>query len=188
MILAVSTSAADVQVAVWDAGRWVKSGFKASERNSSGAVMALIEELGIELSAMDGFCVDIGPGSFSGVKVGVTMVKTWAHFFARPVYAVSAFDLVDEDFPVAIGSKKGEVYYREPGQDPTVMKIEDLPNGVIGFYPGKVDPLGIDFRRIELPRDVEEVEALSLVPLYVAAPSISKPKQEHIMGETFQGG
>ena len=187
MILAVSTSAPEIQVAVWEAGNWTFSGYRASERNASGAVMALVEEAGIGLSDVEGFLVDVGPGSFSGVKAGVTMVKTWGHFLRKPTYSVDAFDLIDKDTAVAIASKRGEVYFRRPGSDPEIKKIAVLPDGIVGPYEGSDDLRTGDFARSKFPEDVREVPALELVPLYVAPPSISQPKQAHIMGETVRG-
>lgn len=53
------------------------------------AVERLLSAHGIELGAVDGFAGAAGPGSFTGVRVGLTAVKGLAEATGRPVVAVS---------------------------------------------------------------------------------------------------
>lgn len=186
MILAVSTSSPLVRLAIGD-GSVVWSGERVANRAASEAVIDLLALSGRSPGDFDAFVVDIGPGSFSGVKVGVTMVKTWGYAHGRPVAGLASFDLVDPDRPVAIASKRGEVFFREPGQAPTICRIDDLPPGVSGYYEGSSDEQFPGFEAMgSLLANIEFSDAMALVPLYVAPPSISRPKQAHIMGETFR--
>ena len=182
MTLGLSTSGPYAIVAGFDAsGKLIARGKLESKRAASGAVLALMDEL--ELGVPNRIVVDVGPGSFTGVRVGVTMAKVWAQAWSVPIFGVTAFDLVAEG-AVAIPSKRGEVYVRVPGAEPTTMKVEDA-EVIAGITMAGESELGDLFQF--LPSNLMEATAVELVPLYVANPSISQAKQSHIMGETFGG-
>ena len=49
---------------------------------------------GFQLSEMDIFAVATGPGSFTGLRVGLTAVKAWAEVHGKPVAAISGLEAV----------------------------------------------------------------------------------------------
>src|ERR1700745_1447675 len=53
------------------------------------AISDLLRAAGLALSEMDAYAVTAGPGSFTGVRVGLTTVKAWAEVYGKPVAAVS---------------------------------------------------------------------------------------------------
>jgi len=55
---------------------------------------SLLEVTRISLEQIDLFAVCAGPGSFTGLRVGLTAVKGWAEIWQRPVAAVSALEAV----------------------------------------------------------------------------------------------
>jgi tRNA threonylcarbamoyladenosine biosynthesis protein TsaB len=54
----------------------------------------LLAELSLRLEDFDLFAVAAGPGSFTGLRVGLTAVKGWAEVFGKPIAAVSALESV----------------------------------------------------------------------------------------------
>jgi tRNA threonylcarbamoyladenosine biosynthesis protein TsaB len=54
----------------------------------------LLRELSIALADFDLFAVAAGPGSFTGVRVGLAAVKGWAEVYRKPIAAVSALEAV----------------------------------------------------------------------------------------------
>ena len=50
-----------------------------------------------ELGGLDLFAVAAGPGSFTGVRIGLTTVKAWAEIYGRPVAAVSRLQALAEE-------------------------------------------------------------------------------------------
>jgi tRNA threonylcarbamoyladenosine biosynthesis protein TsaB len=100
-MLAVSTSAKHPSAALY----LEKSGeaepncrgvilFKRDESGKPHSVSlgALVDEVlseaGLSVSDIDAFAVDIGPGSFMGVRIGVSFVNALAYSENKPVFAV----------------------------------------------------------------------------------------------------
>jgi tRNA threonylcarbamoyladenosine biosynthesis protein TsaB len=54
----------------------------------------LLHELHVKSSDIDIFAVNAGPGSFTGLRVGLAAVKGWAEAFSKPVIAVSGLEAV----------------------------------------------------------------------------------------------
>ncbi len=69
------------------------------------------------LGDLDGFAVSLGPGSFTGVRIGVSTVKGLAYAVQKPVVGVSTLDVLASQVsptpylicPI-IDARKGEVY------------------------------------------------------------------------------
>jgi len=56
------------------------------------AVTDLLKNVRLPLSQIDAYAVAAGPGSFTGVRVGLTTVKAWAEVYGRGIAAVSRLD------------------------------------------------------------------------------------------------
>jgi len=69
------------------------------------------------LEDLDGFAISLGPGSFTGVRIGVSTVKGLAYAVQKPVVGVSTLDVLASQVsptpylicPI-IDARKGEVY------------------------------------------------------------------------------
>jgi len=58
------------------------------------AVQMLLKATGVALADYDAYAVTAGPGSFTGVRMGLTTVKAWAEVYGRPIAAVSRLEAV----------------------------------------------------------------------------------------------
>lgn len=88
----------------------------------------LLQELSLHLEEFGLFAVAAGPGSFTGLRVGLAAVKGWAEVYQKPVAAVSALEAVavqsHSRVPLLVpvlDARRGQVYfgfYRrlEPGR------------------------------------------------------------------------
>lgn len=56
------------------------------------AVDAALRATGLSCEDMDAFAAVVGPGSFTGVRIGVCMVKGFAHATGKPCCAVNALE------------------------------------------------------------------------------------------------
>lgn len=137
----------------------------------------VLDETGRNLKEATLFAADLGPGSFTGVKVAVTIAKAMA--FAQGVKCIGAdsFDLISPDETVVLPSKRGEWFVRTPGHEP--HRQPELPEEDFkGYGPGiddQVFPTAARFAAL-LSR-LEPIEPERLVPNYLIEPSISQPKK-----------
>lgn len=63
--------------------------YSASVLRETGS---LLDSARISLEQIDLFAVNAGPGSFTGLRVGLTTVKGWAEVWGRPVAPVSGLE------------------------------------------------------------------------------------------------
>jgi tRNA threonylcarbamoyladenosine biosynthesis protein TsaB len=120
-ILAVDTSSLSGSLALLDGeniiAEWTIRSAHTHNRRLLKAVDTLIREAGWDLNSIDGFAVASGPGSFTGLRIGMTTLKLLAWTLAKPYAAISsldalAFPLSFAAFPVCsvIDARKDEVY------------------------------------------------------------------------------
>jgi tRNA threonylcarbamoyladenosine biosynthesis protein TsaB len=58
------------------------------------AVDSALESAKTTLGQVDVFAVASGPGSFTGVRIGLTTVKAWSEVFKKPIVALSRLETV----------------------------------------------------------------------------------------------
>jgi hypothetical protein len=178
--LAISTSSPRVCIGLFsEEGSFIAESSELSLRNASSVAHRLIDRLfsehGLTWDDVAGLAVDEGPGSFTGVKVGVTLVKVWAAVQGNLVWAAPAFDLISTTKAVAIPQKKGVLFVREPGLEPVTMESEGCDSWAGYGFLGKSEYP----RWSALTQSVASYPAftpVALVPEYGAEPSISSPK------------
>ena len=78
----------------------------------------LTNELSISLNEIDLFAVAVGPGSFTGLRVGLTAIKGWAEVYRKPIAAVSALEAVAiqadsqaRHIAAVLNARRGQVYF-----------------------------------------------------------------------------
>jgi tRNA threonylcarbamoyladenosine biosynthesis protein TsaB len=99
---------------------------------------SLMTELGLTLRDFELFSVVAGPGSFTGLRVGITAVKGWSEVFGTPVAAVSGLEALAAQshstaslLAVYVDARRGGVYgavYRRSGDDLTLVGDEVSTN------------------------------------------------------------
>jgi tRNA threonylcarbamoyladenosine biosynthesis protein TsaB len=70
---------------------------KSAEEYSSWLLPAVdlaLQSAKSALGEVDVFAVASGPGSFTGVRIGLTTLKAWSEVFSKPIVAVSRLEIV----------------------------------------------------------------------------------------------
>ncbi len=131
LLLAIETATAAASVALLRGDALLASRAITGERPASEAllpaVLALLEEAGVALAAIEVFAVSVGPGSFTGLRVGVATVKGLAfggeaRVVPVPTLAALALRAAPAPGPVAalLDARRGEVYAAVYAGDPAL--------------------------------------------------------------------
>lgn len=98
VVLAVDTSGIMGSLAVVKEGEILGIVSTSSDEAYSSRMFRQLEfllaELKVGLPEFNLFAVTAGPGSFTGLRVGLAAVKGWAEVYGRPIAAVSALEAV----------------------------------------------------------------------------------------------
>ncbi len=54
----------------------------------------LMQECGVQKKDLQGLAVTVGPGSFTGLRIGLTTIKTMAQFLKLPVVGLSTLEVI----------------------------------------------------------------------------------------------
>lgn len=130
MLLSLDSSAVTASVALTDGDRVIKSEFVNSGLTHSETLLPMVKRVmgDNEFSSIDAVAITAGPGSFTGVRIGVATVKGIAFAGNIPCYGVStleaiAYNFVDENCVVcAVMDARRMQFYN------AIFKVE---NGIV---------------------------------------------------------
>ena len=95
-ILAVDTSANVASAALMCDGVLMAETMLNNKKTHSEKLMPMIDDIlknsGIDISEIDLFAVANGPGSFTGLRIGVSAVKGLAHASNKPIVGISTLE------------------------------------------------------------------------------------------------
>src|SRR5262245_60849559 len=120
LVLALDTTTSSGSCALARDGRVVveevNDAPNAHAEHLPGDLMSLLDRADVPLSAIDVFAVATGPGSFTGLRIGIATMQGLAFAEGKPLVGVSGFDALagipaTED-PVAtwVDAWRGEVF------------------------------------------------------------------------------
>ena len=127
MILVINTSGKDLEFVLDDKYKSV-----AVEKQSVALPLEcekFIRECDADWSSINAIGVVIGPGSFTGIRLGIAYAKGLGLGLNIPVVGISAFDLYLMATPnafVAIDSGRGDFFVAANGLAPQTMNIDVL--------------------------------------------------------------
>ncbi len=95
-ILSVESSAVSAGICILQDGRLLAADFQNCGLTHSRTLLPMIEHLltscGLTVADIDGFAVAAGPGSFTGIRIGVSTIKGLALAYDTPCVAVSTLE------------------------------------------------------------------------------------------------
>ncbi|MGC9318845.1 MAG: tRNA (adenosine(37)-N6)-threonylcarbamoyltransferase complex dimerization subunit type 1 TsaB [Armatimonadota bacterium] len=153
--LGIETSSPTSSVALVEDGEVVRERSFPSRmtlnQRLAGHVRAVADAADLSVAGLDAIAVGIGPGSFTGVRMGVALAKAAAHALGLPLVGVSAPEAIAAALQrppratvCVLQRARGEELYA------TVMRIGD------GGMPEEAD----DTRVLALPRALRTAEEL----------------------------
>jgi tRNA threonylcarbamoyladenosine biosynthesis protein TsaB len=108
MILAVDTSTRLISIALHSGTRLLaEHSWHSSNQHSvelSPAIETMLDKAGISSAELTALAVAQGPGSFTGLRIGISVAKAMAMALQLPLVAVPTFDIVAYATPYFKGS------------------------------------------------------------------------------------
>ena len=204
MLLAFDTATPAVTVALHDGERVVASHLTVDARRHgellAPGITAVLDQAWVTRQDVTAIAVGVGPGPFTGLRVGLVTARTLALALDVPVYGVCTLDVlaaraVDEGlevpFLVATDARRKEVYWAAyDGQGvrldgPHVSRPADVATHgpVVGAgavlypdaFPHSVEPTLPDAGVLARVVTEERAELLDPEPLYLRRPDIAAP-------------
>ncbi|MFJ2816689.1 tRNA (adenosine(37)-N6)-threonylcarbamoyltransferase complex dimerization subunit type 1 TsaB [Streptomyces sp. NPDC091279] len=214
LLLALDTATPAVTVALHD-GRDVIAAFAQVDARRHGelllpAVDRVLTEAGLRLDAVTGIVVGVGPGPYTGLRVGLMTADTFGLALGVPVYGLCTLDglayasgLDEGPFVVATDARRKEVYwatYADPRTrltEPAVDRPADLAERVAGLpavgagallypdtFPDAREPQHVSaaaLAALAAERLAAGVELPAPRPLYLRRPDAQVPKNYKVV-------
>ena len=174
------------------AERAVPSGTKHAELLTP-AIRDVLTDAGLTRVDLEAVVVGLGPGPFTGLRVGVVTAAALADALRLPVVGVCSLDAVGSGArTVVTDARRKEVYWATYGADgartegPAVVRPADLEaRGPFVGDPAFADRLGapvepadvttVGLLRAAAPQLADPSSAAPLVPLYLRRPDATPP-------------
>jgi tRNA threonylcarbamoyladenosine biosynthesis protein TsaB len=207
IVLGLDTCLASCSVAVLDRERVLASAREVMARGHQERLAPMVREVmaqaGLAFDRLDRIAVTVGPGSFTGLRVGIAFAKGLALALDRPAVGIGTLEALASEADglvfAAIDARRGQLYLQafEDGRalmapdaltaEATAARLAELSQGraftLVGsgaplladFAPGaRVVPAeGADARRVA--RLALGREPGPLKPLYLRAPDAKLP-------------
>jgi len=149
-ILGIDTSSKFLNIALSEDKDIIKEESYLLDRKHASWLVPKIKELlrksRVSINKIDAFIIGLGPGSFTGLRIGVSAIKGFGVASGKPCVGVASIDAIacnakenDRDIVPIIDAKRGQVYsaiYRRKGglvvrlSDYLVLPIDKLISSI----------------------------------------------------------
>ncbi|MFF3564580.1 tRNA (adenosine(37)-N6)-threonylcarbamoyltransferase complex dimerization subunit type 1 TsaB [Streptomyces sp. NPDC002574] len=207
LLLAFDTATPAVTVALHDGHRVLAESTEIDARRHGELLMPAVDrvlrEAGTEPAALTGLVVGVGPGPYTGLRVGLVTAASFGDVLGVPVHGLCTLDGlayaagIDGPFVVATDARRKEVYWaRYEGPrgrvgDPAVDHPADIAERVAGLpavgagaalYPGvftdvrpPADQSAAALAALAAVKLAEGEDFLPPLPLYLRRPDAQVP-------------
>ncbi|CAN2218930.1 COG1214 Inactive homolog of metal-dependent proteases, putative molecular chaperone [Candidatus Nanopelagicaceae bacterium] len=141
--LVIDTATSRTIVGLMDGENVLFESFAEGATDHGRAVSDLVSQALLNNPAPERVVVGMGPGPFTGLRVGIAFARTFALSREIPLIGVCSLDAIDtgkSDYTVAIDARRKEIYWArfEGGirvEGPFVSKPEEVKDFIIDLYP-----------------------------------------------------
>lgn len=117
--------------------------FELMTRGQAEALPAMVQEVlkagGVKPNELDALACTVGPGTFTGVRVGIALVRGMAVVLNKPVFGVTSLEALahpimpqnQELIAASFDARRGEVYFQlfdhthAPQTEPMIVSVEE---------------------------------------------------------------
>ncbi|KRB58754.1 tRNA threonylcarbamoyladenosine biosynthesis protein TsaB [Rhizobium sp. Root708] len=204
IILALDTAGVDCAAALYDSGRKAMLGEasdmigKGHAEHLMGIIDRVLDQAGVALSAVDRIAVTVGPGSFTGIRVGVAAARGFALSLGVPAVGITTLAVMAEAQRLktpgraalaAMDAKRNEIYLQafdaegNALDEARALSIEEALEFAAGFD-GEITGSATPLLKPDASGDHANHFPISIVARLGAAadPSSGKPKPLYLRG------
>lgn len=121
-ILGIDTSGNDCSVSVWQEGQSPVSLTQTIGQGHAAVLPPMVDDVlgkaGISPSELSVILVTVGPGSFTGIRVGLAFAKGFASPLSAQLHGLTSFEMVyggaqpsdNQETLIALDTKRGDYY------------------------------------------------------------------------------
>jgi tRNA threonylcarbamoyl adenosine modification protein YeaZ len=178
MLLALETCFGKFSIALFDGGV-CKAYFASTEETKQAeelipAIQALLAGAGVAYGALTKIAVCVGPGSFTGLRIGLAAAKGFGLALPVQVIGVSALAAAAAkkgSYPVYLNASRGEAFYQNsassaPALIPYTGEFDDTPDArdvalASGLHPLAATPLYVRKIDAKLPQVVADHKTMA---------------------------
>jgi tRNA threonylcarbamoyl adenosine modification protein YeaZ len=141
--LAIDTSTSRTIIGILDGDKVLYEGFHEGATEHGFAITELVTKALAVCAKPDQVVVGMGPGPFTGLRVGITFARSFAVVRDIPVIGICSLDAIaidQSEYTVAIDARRKEIYWasykdgvRVAG--PSVNKPAEVAGFIFDVYP-----------------------------------------------------
>lgn len=115
--LAIDTSTSRTSVAIIDEGALLWHGYRDGATSHGHALPAMVAQALLIAPKVEQVVVGMGPGPYTGLRVGIAFARTFAVARMIPVIGICSLDAIaalvreSDDFVIATDARRKEVYW-----------------------------------------------------------------------------
>ncbi|GAA2249221.1 tRNA (adenosine(37)-N6)-threonylcarbamoyltransferase complex dimerization subunit type 1 TsaB [Streptomyces amakusaensis] len=213
LLLAVDTATPAVTAALHDGVSVIAESSRVDARRHGElllpAVDRVLAEAGVKLDSVTAVVTGVGPGPYTGLRVGLVTAASFGSALGVPVYGLCTLDGLayasglDEPFVVATDARRKEVYWaryanaRERVGEPAVDRPADIAESLAGLpavgagallypdaFPDARDPEYVSagaLASLAAGKLARGEEFLPPLPLYLRRPDAQVPKNYKVV-------
>jgi tRNA threonylcarbamoyladenosine biosynthesis protein TsaB len=210
LILALDSAGQGCSACVWHDGKVLAAAHEPMERGQDRRLMPLVLEImkkaNVEFAALDRITCTRGPGSFTGIRIGLAAARGIGLASGKPVIGIDRFSIFREQIKtqgknllVVINAKRKELFCRfYPAREEATEAVMITPDEIRAYLSRHSETIvtgDIELEGLFTPASENEVITCAALaaradvndpiflprPLYIRPPDITMKKAAHLI-------